>query len=296
MRRWHLWILSLAIVGVVSPAAQADEAAVRKFVATYVEAFNRQDLPAVAAMWAADGSHADRETGEHTSGREAIQADIAAAFKDLPGAKLSGHIDRIRFLKPDVVKIDGQTSMSTPGEEPSLASFSAILIQENGAWLIASMEETSVPRPATSYDALRELEWLVGKWSDQSEDGLRVETTFRWTTDHAFLLRSFVATSGDDVVRQGTQVIGWDPRSQQIRSWSFNSDGSFGDGSWSRNQDEWLIKSSQTLADGRAASGTYVLSKQDDNTMTLRLIGHEIEGEPQPSHPSVKVVREVEAK
>ena len=59
----------------------------------------------------------------------------------------------------------------------------------------------------------------------------------------------------------------------------------------SRVGDEWHIKSSQTLANGDAASGTYVMTPIDENTMTVQLIGHEIEGEPQPATPAITVIR-----
>jgi len=61
---------------------QASEAAIREFVRTYVDAFNKQDLQAVSATWAEGGTHVDRETGDRTEGREAIRADLAEVFKD----------------------------------------------------------------------------------------------------------------------------------------------------------------------------------------------------------------------
>jgi len=89
----------------------------------------------------------------------------------------------------------------------------------------------------------------------------------------------------------GTQVIGWDPQQQQIRGWSFNSDGSFGESTWSRNGDSWMCKSIQTLATGETASGTYVMERPDDSSFTIQLIGHEVGGEPQPAGAPVRVVR-----
>ena len=64
---------------------------------------------------------------------------------------------------------------------------------------------------------------------------------------------------------------------------------------WSSSGDDWLIKSSQTLADGNAASGTYILTKVSDDEVTLKLIGHEVEGEPQPTGPAATLVRRPEA-
>jgi uncharacterized protein (TIGR02246 family) len=295
MRTYLIRTVPLVLVAALAAAARGDEKAVREFVAAYVEAFNQQDLKAVTAMWAESAAHTDRETGQRTEGRDAIAADIAEAFKTQPKAKLAGHVDRVRMIKADVASVEGQVGYSSPDEEPSLTQFSAIVINEGGKWLLASIEEATAPRPMTAYDALQELEFLVGHWVDDAE-GVRVDTTFRWSANRAFLLRSFVVQVEEGVAQEGTQVIGWDPRSQEIRSWSFNSDGSFGDGVWSKSGNEWLIKSSQTLADGDAASGTYVLTRIDGNTVTLKLIGHEIEGEPQPASEVVKIVRASEDK
>ncbi len=281
---------SVSIALVLAAEARANEAEVRKALGAYIEAFNKQDLAAVAATWAENATHIDRETGQLTEGRAAIQADIAVAFKDQPTARLAGRVDRVRMVKPDVASVDGETSFGAGEDEPTVTNFSAVLVNKDGKWQIDSIEEIPLATPPTPRDALADLEWLVGTWVDEGE-GTRVETTIRWTANNAFLLRSYLAELADGGTQQGTQVIAWDPRGQQVRSWSFNSDGSFGDGIWSRSGDDWLIKSSQTLADGSAASGTYVLKRVDDETMTMELIGHEIEGEPQPAKPAVTVKR-----
>jgi uncharacterized protein (TIGR02246 family) len=289
-------LLALLFLSAAACASvRGDEAAVRATIAAYVQAFNDKKLDAVASHWAEQAIHMDRETGAQTEGREAIRADIAAVLKERPDTMLVGSVDRVRFIKPDVASVEGQASVGEIGEEPSVSAFSAILIEEDGKWLIDSIAEMPLPRPSTSYDALQELEWLVGRWVDQS-DTVRVDTTVRWTADRAFLLRSYAVEVDGGIARQGTQVIGWDPRSHEIRSWSFNSDGSFGDGTWSKNGEDWLITSSQTLSDGRAASGTFVFTRVDNDTLSLKLVGHEIEGEPQSTKEAVKVVRVVERK
>ena len=249
----------------------------------------------MAGFWTEEGVHIDNESGQRTEGREAVRTDIAAAFRDRPGTKLFGRVLELRFIKPDVVSIEGEVTVSSPGMEPNKLTFSAVLVSKNNKWMIHTIEETPVAVPATSQDALQELEWLVGRWVDESDEA-RVDTVFRWTTGRAFLLRSYSmeTTAGD--LQQGTQVIGWDPRSQEIRSWSFNSDGSFGDGIWSKNGDQWLVKSSQTLPEGRAASGTFVLKQVDDNSMTMQLIGLEVEGEPRPASEVATIVRVTEEK
>jgi uncharacterized protein (TIGR02246 family) len=291
VRKTCLLAVSLSFIVATSCPALADESAARKMIDEYAAAFNKHDLEGVAGFWTEHGVHIDDESGERTEGREAIMADIAANFRESPDSRLAGRIRHLRLIKPDVASVEGEATVSSPGMEPSIVQFFAVLVDQNGKWMIDSIEESPIPVPATSYDALRDLEWLVGHWVDDSAEA-RVDTQFRWTADRAFLLRSYSIQTEEGDLQQGTQVIGWDPRSEEIRSWSFNSDGSFGDATWSKNGDDWLIKSSQTLPDGQAASGTFVLSKVDDNTMTMQLIGHEIEGEPRPASEPVTVVRD----
>ena len=280
-----------AIACVFSPSALADDAkAVKTMIGEYASAFNNKDADAVLGFWMEDCVHVDLQTGERTQGRAAIAADIREAFQTRPDERLLGQIDQVRFVKPDVASVRGQVSTNVPGQEPSLTDFSAILVLHNDKWMIYSIEESPSPTPVTSYDALRELAWLVGRWADETESS-RIDNVFRWSENGAFLIRSFSADSVDGDAYNGTQVIGWDPRSLEIRSWTFNSDGSFGDATWSQNGDDWLIKSSQTLVDGQAASGTFVLSHPSEDELTLRLIGHQVEGEPQPTEQSVTVTR-----
>ena len=56
-----------------------DEAAIRKSVNSYVEAFNRGDASAVAALWHDKGEWIS-PGGNRIKGREAIQAEMEAYF------------------------------------------------------------------------------------------------------------------------------------------------------------------------------------------------------------------------
>jgi len=279
----------LLTILLASPS-RGDEAAVKAMVNDYARAFNDKDLEAVIGFWTEGGIHVDRETGERTEGREAVKADIAASFEQNPGARIAGRIDRVHLVKADVANVDGEVTISIPGQQPTQTLFSAILVSNDGKWMIDTIEESPVPVPESSYDALRDLEWMIGRWADDGGD-TRVDSEIRWSPNEAFLLRSFVVSNAEEVIREGTEVIGWDPRSGEIRSWSFLSDGSFGDATWSKNGNDWMVQSSQTLADGQAASGTFIYSPISDDEFSVRLIGHEIEGEPQPATAAVTIRR-----
>ncbi len=286
-------VFALFVTCLLALPASADEAAVKKMINDYARAFNAKDINTVMSYWTEGGVHVDRESGERTEGRDAVKADIEESFKLRPGNRISGSIQRVHLVRPDVANVDGEVTVTSPDGDPSRSMFTAILVESDGKWKIDTIEETAAVAPESQYDALQELEWLIGRWVDDSENA-RVDTVFRWTSNRAFLLRSFAVTTADGTVTNGTQVIGWDPRAQEIRSWSFQSDGSFGDGTWSKSGDDWIVRSSQTLSDGQAASGTFVYSPLDDDAISIRLIGHEIEGEPQPSGGSVTVTRVAE--
>lgn len=289
-RLCRLSFLGLAFA-LLSPAVLlADEEAVRQALQDYVAAFNKQDLETVTAFWSENATHVDTETGERTEGRNAILADVKTSFSDQPDLRLLGQVEKVRMIKADVAQVTGQTTISSPDSDPIESRFSAILVMKEDKWVIDSIEEGTVPQPPSAHDALTQLEWLIGRWVDKTEDA-RVDTTVRWSPNEAFLIRSFKVSKEDGVLYEGTEVIGWDPRAQQIRSWRFDSDGSFGDGVWSQHEEDWLIKSTQTLADGSAASGTYVITPVDADTLKFQLVAHEVEGEPRPSSEAITVVR-----
>jgi ketosteroid isomerase-like protein len=281
--------LTLCGVGTVV----ADEEDVRAAIKSYVIAFNNRDLATIEKLWSETAVYVDQQTGERTEGRSKIVQDIKTFFESTSVFNLAGTIEHIRIIKEDVASVDGQVSLAM-GSDSTVNEFSAILLKKNGQWTIDTMEERSIALPASAADALQELEWLVGEWQDASGDS-PVRTLVKSAVGGAFLVRSFEATSADGRPLQSTQIIGWDPRALQFRSWTFDADGSFGDGVWSKSDNQWLIKSTQTLADGSAASGTYVLTMQNADSFTVQLIGREIEGEPQPASAIVTVQRTVAA-
>lgn len=268
----------------------ADEVQIGKSLDQFVAAFNEKNAEKLAACWTETATHTDRETGERTEGRAAIQADFTKIFAAQPEIKLSASITRVKLITADVAQVEGLTTVLDGSGVPVESVFTGILTRSNDKWLFDSIEETASPVPATPADALQQLEWLIGEWTDEASD-VKVRTTFRWSANRAFLLRSFVAESADGSTLEGTQVIGWDANLQQIRSWTFNSDGSFGSSLWSKNGNSWIAKSSQTSANGDISSGTYVMEQVDENSFTLQLIGHEINGDSQPAAPAVTITR-----
>jgi hypothetical protein len=160
---------------------------------------------------------------------------------------------------------------------------------------IASEEPKAQTGAATADAAeispLKELDWMVGKWVDQGDD-TTITTTCSWRHDGKFLSRAFKITTSGEVTLEGTQVIGWDPIEGQIRSWTFDSAGGFGEGRWLRDGARWLVKTSFVLATGERASAINIITYVDQDTLLWESTNREVAGELQLSIAEVTVVRQ----
>jgi uncharacterized protein (TIGR02246 family) len=273
----------------------ADRAAIRAAAESYVAAYNRGDAKAVARLWSEKGQWISPD-GKPIEGRAAIQKELETMFALSKGLHMEIVDFSVRFVTSDVAVEEGTVRVVRPGEEPSDSAYIAIDHKQGGQWLLDTVRETEVPaaeEASVSDSPLQELGWLVGEWGDTSPDAA-ISTTVRWTKNKTFLNYSFkVSVPGMDDL-EGTQVIGWDPAAGTIRSWMFDSDGGFGEGTWTKKDNHWIIKFKQVLPDGRKASATNVYTVVDRNTTTWQSIGREIDGQFMENVGPIKVVRKAE--
>jgi uncharacterized protein (TIGR02246 family) len=274
----------------VDAASEPDEAALQKAIATYTEAFNRGDATATAAHWSEIGTF-ENASGVILRGREALQASFAAFFAEQKQAKIELLDTSLTLLSPHVARETGLARVIVPGEEPNEAQYEAIHIKTPEGWKIDSVREQEASDfPPSHYERLKVLEWMIGSWTDQAEIGAIV-TSCRWTTNENFLVQTFKVVVEDRVDFEGTQVIGWDPHSEAIRSWVFDSDGGFGVGRWTGEGNRWTVQTLNTLPDGRRGSSTNVYDVVDENTVRFSSIGRQVEGELLQSIEPIVIVR-----
>jgi uncharacterized protein (TIGR02246 family) len=269
----------------------ADEAAIRKAVEAYVTAFNRADAKALAALWAPEAVYTNPLSGEQVVGREAIEAQFAAIFADAKGAKLEATTVSIGFVSPNVAVEQGLAKVILPDQAAEESQYSAVYVKRDGQWLLDRVTEEDVIEPLSHYEQLKDLEWMVGSWVDQ-DDEATVVTECHWTRNNNFLVRSFKVQVRDRIDMSGMQIIGWDPAAKQIRSWVFDSDGGFGQGTWTNKGDRWYIHQSGVLADGRKTSAVNILTRLDDNTCTLKSVNRTVDGELLPNIDEVTISKE----
>lgn len=280
----------------VKPAVSAEEALVKEILQVYTDVFNKRDAAALAEYWSEKAISANSDNGTRLVGRDAIKKGFEELFKTTPGLTMTTRVNYFRFLKPDLLTLEGTSVLSSTDSDPVETNFTALLMKVGDKkWSIEHATESAVPTPETPYDGLKDLGWLVGNWKDATE-GVNCESTITWNEKKTFLIRKFsVQLEKDGEVETGSQVIGWDPRSKGIRSWTFSSDGSFGEGTWSQSNGEWRIKFNHTTSDGSVVSGTQVISRIDDNTTQVEMVGQEVDGNLAPSTPAVKMVRQAAA-
>lgn len=268
----------------------ADEVAIRKAVEAYVAAFNKADAKALAGLWAPDAVYTNPLTDENVVGREAIEKQFLGIFESAKGARLESTTLSIGFVSPNVAIEQGLATVIAANQAPEESQYSAVYVKRDGQWLLDRVTEEAVPVVISNYEHLKALEWMVGSWVDQDEN-VTVTTECNWTRNKNFLTRSFTVQVGDQIDMAGMQIIGWDPAEKRIRSWVFDSDGGFGQATWTQKDNTWHVHQTGVLPDGRKSSVVNIITYVDDNTCTLQSVNRTVDGELLPNIAEVQVTK-----
>ena len=267
-------------------------AAITDSAKAFVEAFHKGDAKAVAAFWMPDGDYVT-EHGHIFKGRAAIENMYAELFAENKGLKLRIDIASIRFPTPDVAIEDGTSSvMVADGSAPSRSRYNNVLTKKDGKWLLSSVREAAYTDP-TNHQFLGALDWMIGDWADATKDGNSPvgHVAFEWLPSENFIVSTRTAEFTDAVLDNGMQMIGWDPVAKQIRSWSFESDGGYGESSWNKDGSKWVVKTRATTADGTAVTATNIITPVDANTVTWVSKDRTAGGKPLPDTKEVTMKR-----
>lgn len=276
----------------IARADQAeDEAAIRKNAADFASAYNNRDAKTVATMWSPDAVYTDPSTGESAVGREEIEKVFSDAFAEMKDVKLEVEVQSVEFVSPNVAIETGKARIISPNAEPEETDYSAVNVRRDGKWMLDRLSEEAHPEPPPSnYENLKPLEWMIGSWIDQDENAT-IQTDCQWTKNQNFIQRSFAVVIGDKVEMAGLQIVGWDPIAKQIRSWVFDSDGGFAEGTWTRSGDRWQIHQAGVLPNGSKSSAVNIMTPIDGDSFTWQSVNREINGDVMPNVDEVLVVR-----
>ena len=268
-------------------------AEIRGMLRSYLRAFNRHDPAALAAHWSESGENGDLDSGEVTAaGRGAVRDVFAALFQEDEEATIDIDVTSIRPLREDVAVVDGVSLISFTEGGPASSRFSAVVVKQDGRWVLENVREAAQPVAAAAAPRpLESLHWLVGSWEDAGE-GVTAGTDCTWSAGRAYLIRNHVIAAdsgpesrpvaGDDRIpgllpaadgkgRELTEIIGWDPDRRTIRSWIFSSDGRFAEGTWSRDGEAWTIHVEGRGRD-EGCDATCTIVPHGDDALTVRCV------------------------
>jgi uncharacterized protein (TIGR02246 family) len=256
----------------------------------YEAAYAKADAKALADYFADDAQYTT-DDGRTYDGRAAIEKSIKDTFEGKKGATLAIHLDSVRVLSPDVVMERGSTTVTAKNGETSGAQYAAFYVKKDGKWKISQLVETPLADPSP-HDQLSELAWLVGDWEEADKsDNLTVRSQYVWARGGNFITHNVTVKRGGETTLEGWQVIGWDPVERCICSWTFDDEGGFSQGRWTRQGQRWLLRETGVTPDGNRTGAENTFTKIGDDRYTFESNNRTLDGDPQPAIARIEINR-----
>jgi uncharacterized protein (TIGR02246 family) len=256
----------------------------------YEAAYAKGDVKALADFFTDDAEYTT-DDGRIFSGREAIESAVQSGLAANKGSKLTIAVDTVRALGPESVLEKGSTTVTGQDGEENRAQYTAIHVKKDGKWKINQLIETPIPS-MTARDRLAELEWLVGKWEESDkENDLAVSSQYSWARGGNFLTRNVTVKKAGQVALEGWQIIGWDPVEDRLRAWTFDNEGGFSEGRFTRNGDRWLLRETGVTPEGSRISADNTITKIGPDRLTWESNNRTLDGDPQPGVGRIEIRR-----
>lgn len=241
-------------------------------------AFNAGKAEEMAAMFLPKGELIDEE-GTVYQGQAEVKDLLTAFFEKFPGTKMQNEIESIRLVGPVAIEEGTRVTTAKDGTTARIRYIS-IRAKTDQGWQIASVRDFADETMPAPGELLQPLEWLIGDWINEGADA-RVKISYRWSEDKNFILGDFIVTRNDQTVMKSSQRIGWDPLLGKPRSWTFDSDGGYGDSTWTPVDGAWVIRSSAVNPDGQTGSANITITPGENGRYVMagthRIIGDVLE-------------------
>lgn len=261
----------------------ADRAAVLKARRAFGEAFQKGDARGAASVLTS-GAELIRDDAPPIRGRDTIEKALAEHFARNPRVKIAVEEEAVRFTSRDSAVEEGLMKVTPESGEPSSNRYSLLYVREDGKWLLAIIREWP-----DEQESLSDLDWLIGKWRAQRKDA-EIDTVYEWFGNKAFIRATFTIREQDKTFR-GMQLIGVDPQTGDLRTWTFENDGGVGEGNCTRDGRRWVFESTTTLADGSVLTAQNILVKINADSFTWQPVNLTVNDETIKDLPPVKVTR-----
>ncbi len=269
---------------------KADEKAIQNIVQSYQETYNQQDATKLITYWTTDAIYINPVTGESAEGREAIEKLFKEKFTQGKKRHLEITTKSIQFPNVDEAIETGLMKVTVADQPVQQMAYQAEYVKENGQWLLKTISEIELQKAVSNSEQLKDLSWLLGQWKD-SDGNVDILFDTHWDKHKNFIIQHFkMKIYGQDDI-EGKQIIAWDSVKNVVRSWIFDSDGGFGEGTWEKEDKSWYSTMRFTLSDGRVASSINRYTFVDDHTYTFDSTEREVDGEILPDMDPVTVKR-----
>jgi uncharacterized protein (TIGR02246 family) len=269
------------------PAVQTAEAGIdqtleslAKAAERFVKSFNDRDAAAIAALFTPLGEMVGSD-GETVSGRQAIEAYYRELFSGEGGPLIALEASDVELVAPGVAVEEGLVHLTFADDEPirSVGYTVTHSKQADGSWLIAASHYR--PEVTTPAEQIKPLHWLIGEWTLESEDGLRIDMVIDLDDRENHLLGESLITDADGGAQSTNVRIGWNPATSSIYWWTFDSEGGNASGPWAQRGDEWVVSTTGITADAEACASSQTLMR-DGDTMVWIATQRMLAGEAQP--------------
>jgi uncharacterized protein (TIGR02246 family) len=264
-----------------------DRADIRKTMNSFIETFQKGDAAAAAALMTTEAQLIP-DDAPALHGRDAIQKAFVEHFakrdKDKVKIKIALDVESLHFTSRDTAIEEGRIKVARGKLPPEEQKYSVLYVREDGKWLLSVIKEWP-----SDDESLRDLEWLIGSWTAKRGD-VELQSAYEWFGNKSFIKAQF-SVKGKDKSFTAMQLIGIDPDSGDLRTWTFEVDGGVGQGTVDRDGKVWVFESSTTLVDGRELTSNSILLPIDNDTFTWQPVNIAIDGESLPDMSPVKVTR-----
>src|SRR5262249_55785213 len=233
--------------------------------------------------------------GAAHKGKAAIADMVKKSAGQYKGYTMKINVASVHFPRPDVALDEGSVTLTSPEGKSDSNRYLSVWVKNGDRWQLRDVHDLPAPDESdTSMDPLKQFSWLVGEWSYSGEN-VTVNLKCRWALDKQYLVSEYEVTRPGGQAKRAVQWLGWDPASEQIRSWVFDSDGGNGQAIWQRDGNTWTSQSEGVLRDGKTGTSVNSIQFVDDSHFVWTSKQREIDDNPVPD-VEMKFTRQGEAK
>jgi hypothetical protein len=113
---------------------------------------------------------------------------------------------------------------------------------------------------------------------------------YRWAEDGNFIVGDLLVSSADgSQVMKSFQRIAWDASQGTFRSWTFDSDGGWGESLWSPSDQGWILESKAFTPSGAQGSVRVAITQETEDRFKIQGTNRLSNGVAEPDYEQIVV-------